>query len=718
MSALPVSDRRDRAQRFRDNIPRELQDAGRCFVVWIAKPKKSDPTKVDKVPYYPTTRRARGANGTPEDRASLGTFDEAVALFERARMYAGIGAASLPDLGFWFLDLDDVDDPARESATFVELVERSGTYYERSPSGRGIRAVFRGRLGFSAKNHAAGVEVFDGSAFVTLTGDTAVPGRAPVEVPPELRERILATTRGHERRASAPQSNDPTPLDVYVPPVGMTDDEIRAELRWLREHDYDNWREEGMAIHHETGGHPRGLALWLENSIGREGYDGPEALTKRWKGFGRKVVQPVTLRSLMARANRARATVGLAEPLRKHLRATKQGLIPDEENVRLILEHDPELQGVLRFDEFSGETILAAPIPDGTAVVSERGVPRPWQDSDTVALQTYIQRRILPRIGRDRVEAALTLHSRTRCAFHPVRDYLQGVKWDGVERVDTWLQVYLGAHGQPDEYLRAVGPKFLIAAAARILEPGCKADSALVLESPQGSGKSTAAKVLAGDAWFSDSLPADLAHKDARDHLRGKWIVELPELAQFRRAEIETIKAFLSRCVEQYRPAYGRREVHYPRQCVFIGTTNEQHYLVDTTGNRRFWVVKCGRIDLDALRRDRDALWAEATCRYYTGERWHLSAAEGALAASEADSRVMVDPWTAQVADVLDDSLVGDGRPDVTPGEVLQLMGLPTTERHGRNAARVAAILRELGWRQGQRHKTRGQVYLSPRVQG
>jgi predicted P-loop ATPase len=248
---------------------------------------------------------------------------------------------------------------------------------------------------------------------------------------------------------------------------------------------------------------------------------------------------------------------------------------------------------------------------------------------------------------------------------------------------------------------------------ARVFEPGCQADCAIVLEGPQGIFKSTCLRILAGDEWFSDCLPADLKHKDAKDHLRGKWIVELPELAQFKRNEIETVKAFLSRRHEQFRPSYGRHEISYPRQCVFAGSTNEEHYLVDTTGNRRFWCVKCGEIDLAGLARDRDQLWAEAVHLFRQGALWHLTGEASDTAAGQATERIAVDPWTAMVAEAL--RLLPLMHADVSPGEILNSLALTTEQKHPRSAARVAVILRNLGWCKADgRHRTRGTLYNRP----
>src|SRR5581483_7104435 len=181
--------------------------------------------------------------------------------------------------------------------------------------------------------------------------------------------------------------------------------------------------------------------------------------------------------------------------------------------------------------------------------------------------------------------------------IHPVKAYLHALLWDGVQRVDTWLSAYLGA--EDTEYARAVGSRWLISAVARIYRPGVKADCCLILEGPQGIKKSTALRTLAGE-YFTDEL-ADLGSKDAALQIRGVWIVEISELDSLARSEIASIKAFMSRTADRFRPPFGKRVVECPRQCVFAGTVNHTEYLRDETGARRFWPVLCGTIDIEAL---------------------------------------------------------------------------------------------------------------------
>lgn len=226
--------------------------------------------------------------------------------------------------------------------------------------------------------------------------------------------------------------------------------------------------------------------------------------------------------------------------------------------------------------------------------------------------------------------------------FHPVREYLSDLEWDGVSRVDSWLSTYLGAVG-PEEYVSIVGRKFLLAAVARIFEPGIKFDYMMILEGGQGIGKSSTGKILAKD-WFIDSLP-DLSDKEAALNLQGNWLCEMGELANLRKADVETTKAFISRDTDKVRPPYGRRSVELKRQCVFFGTTNaNKDYLKDKTGNRRFLPITVTNLDRESLIRDRDQLWAEAVYLYdMLGEPLYIGDDIKSLVEEEQSDRVSYD---------------------------------------------------------------------------
>jgi predicted P-loop ATPase len=295
-------------------------------------------------------------------------------------------------------------------------------------------------------------------------------------------------------------------------------------------------------------------------------------------------------------------------------------VLPILANILMALRQAPELCDAFTYDEMLAATILNCKLPAAeSAEPTGVGVhPRPLRDDDVTQVQEWLQWQGMPKIGRETTHQAISKRAQER-AFNPVRDYLDSVAWDRKPRLGKWTSYYLGA--EPSNYHSGIGQMVLIGAVARIYEPGCKFDYAMVLEGPQGVGKSRACKALGGD-WFSDSMPDIAQAKDAAQHLRGKWIIELAELAAIGRAEAEALKAFISRPVERYRPPYGREEVHEPRRCVFIASTNKETYLKDETGGRRFWPVRVGSIDIDALTHDRDQLFAEAVDRYRAGEKW------------------------------------------------------------------------------------------------
>lgn len=282
--------------------------------------------------------------------------------------------------------------------------------------------------------------------------------------------------------------------------------------------------------------------------------------------------------------------------------------------------------------------------------------------------------------------------------YSPVKDYLTGIIWDGTERLKNWLVTYLGA--EPSLYVSEIGAMFLIAMVARVFRPGCKADYMPVIEGPQGVMKSTACKILGGD-WFSDSLPDVTSGKEASQHLRGKWLIEVSEMHAMSRGEDALLKAFITRTAEQYRPPYGGEEVIEPRQCVFIGTTNKGAYLRDETGGRRFWPVKAGTINPDALSRDRDQLFAEAYQWFLSGDHWWPDAAfELEHIAPQQKYRFDTDAWESIISQWLADSAKTSVLvKDVAIGAIQM-----DKQRIGRSDQnRITAILERLGWKRQSR---------------
>jgi predicted P-loop ATPase len=273
------------------------------------------------------------------------------------------------------------------------------------------------------------------------------------------------------------------------------------------------------------------------------------------------------------------------------------------------------------------------------------------------------------------------------------------------------------------ELVRAIGRKVLVSAVARVERPGCKVDHMLILEGPQGTLKSKALRALAGDAWFTDQI-ADLGTKDSSQDLKGVWLVEISELSAIRPGEVEKVKAYISRQVDHYRPSYGRHSIDVPRQNVFVGTTNDAEYLSDSTGGRRFWPICCTNIDVEALARDRDQLWAEAVARFKSGENWWLDANElRSDARKEQEHRRIADPWESIIATWLDHPatkpdregvrlpiVLKDGR--VTVAQLLEHAICKPSERQSKSdQMRVGKILKLFGWK---KRKTDGNVVWEP----
>ncbi|MCP3099000.1 virulence-associated E family protein [Myxococcus sp. K15C18031901] len=381
-----------------------------------------------------------------------------------------------------------------------------------------------------------------------------------------------------------------------------------------------------------------------------------------------------------------------------------------EANVFAVLLNSPEWRGVLRFNESTKQLEV-----DGGPLGMN-----PDLETLDVLVANWIQQSTYGQLGLR--PKALTVSQQIlgvakRNSYDPVAEYLGGLVWDGTPRLDELLVTYFGARGDA-RYLRAVGAKFAISAVARALRPGCKVDTVMILEGPQGLRKSTAFRILGG-RYFTDAY-IDVTNKDSAMLASQYWLIELAELTTFRKSEDQALKAFLTRTEDTYRPPYGRTNVKSPRRCVFVGTTNEDDYLRDPTGHRRFWPVKCSHIDTDALARDRDQIWAEAVARFNQGESWWLTSEEAAGAEQQAalraenygDSRKeVILKWLLEMP--------ADKRPnDVTILHVgVEAFSLHPAQVDPRISREIGAALKALNFTRGQRRMgdgTRPLVYYIP----
>lgn len=369
---------------------------------------------------------------------------------------------------------------------------------------------------------------------------------------------------------------------------------------------------------------------------------------------------------------------------------TGDQLLAGFHNAILLVRNDPALT-TIAFNALTQRIVL-------------RGEnDREWTDEDT-HLTTARYEAIFGWQGSDRfISEAATIVAKER-AFHPLQDYLTGLVWDGAQRIDTWLIRHAGAADTP--YNRTVFSKWMISAVARAMRPGCKVDQVLVLQGKQGGFKSTFLRALVGDEYFTDQLPPMTNGRDFEEALLGMWVAELSELDHLSQTGVTTVKAVVVRQIGRCRLPYAKRTVALPRTVVFAGTTNEDEFLRDATGDRRFWPVHVERCDHLQAVVDRDQLWAEAYHRFASGECWHLddSAEEGAR--REQAARYRVDPWEPEVL-----RFVSTREWVATQDVLTTALERPLGQVEPKDQGRVVRILKRLGGARRQRRINGKQVW-------
>ena len=288
--------------------------------------------------------------------------------------------------------------------------------------------------------------------------------------------------------------------------------------------------------------------------------------------------------------------------------------------------------------------------------------------------------------------------------YHPVQEYLAALPaWEGKTSIDSLFTKYFGA--EDGGAIRSYGRKMMIGAVARAMMPGCKLDNMVILSGPQGAGKSRGVRALA-PTWFSDA-PLQIGDRDAVLALHNVWLYEVAELDSFRGRAAQKIKAFLSTQSDRYRGVYSRHYTMSHRSCIFVGTTNEERFLRDSTGNRRFWPVQIGaKVDVDGIERDRAQLWAEAYQAYLKQEQWHLTDDEMKDLLRDQEVHIEIDPWTYPVLDFMESpkQLLTPPRMD----EILEAVGVEHGRQDKRAMLRVSDILTQHGYRSRQTRRPNG----------
>jgi putative DNA primase/helicase len=386
-------------------------------------------------------------------------------------------------------------------------------------------------------------------------------------------------------------------------------------------------------------------------------------------------------------------------------------LKPTEGNTLTILANDDEIKGALVLDAFRVKWMWMRRPPGDFDDDGRTGWPREMRPEDIHYVQQWTERAHGLTVGSKTVGAKLGAIA-ARNSVDVLTDYIEGCAkaWDGKNRIDTFLTACAGV--EDGEHTRAVSRRFLISAAARALEPGCKVDTMLVLEGEQGARKSTLLRVLAGGigktSWFSDNVPIDVDTKDACMALAGHFIVEFSELDKWKRADKAALKAFTSRQNDKFRPPYAAEPVDWPRRCVFAGTTNASAYLDDATGARRYWIVRCtAPIRIDRLRKYRDQLWGEAAHAAKASiaaqaagledvrNQWWLTKDEEVRARAETDERYISDPWEAELEEW------ATGRAYLTTRDAMHFLHIEPAKATRADQMRLADVFIRLGYGEG-----------------
>lgn len=694
-------------------VPHELKTQS-CWVCWKQEERNG---KATKVPYSPHGGKARS-----NDPRTWGTFKEACYVAD-VRGFDGVGIVLQGDLVGYDLDVKGIPERTEIARQILSEAKRFGCYVEISPSGKGFRIFVRGHLPRAGKGSPYNwIEAYDHTSprYLTVTGDIvnsldgipeawgfvewmheqflhkeevkpvsqAAPRMSVNLSDSELIEKIRASASGAKFEAlySGQSGDDHSAADL----------ELCNILAWWTNRDATQmdriFRSSGLIRDKWDRRHHSDGRTYGEGTI-------QTAIAGCSGGYDPKYREPApALKPKPQSTEPTEASETSNDEWKAELQWNYKDGVPttlkrSAFNLALILAHD-ERCACFGLDEFCDRVGFTSPPPWNTShqnVVGESG--RWWDNADYTRLQFWLAAEYGPTWGKEQIADSMKMVATSR-KFHPVRSWLDAQKWDGVKRLDRWTSLYMGAEENP--YTSLVGRLWLISAVARIYQPGCKADHVLILEGPQGLKKSTALRLLAtiGDqAWFNDTN-MHLATKDSYVSLRGSWIVELAELQQLIRAETEDAKAFFTSCVDRYRPPYERDIQEYPRQCVFAGTVNEDRYLRDSTGNRRYWPVKATKIDLHRLESEKAQLWAEAVAAFKDGARWWPEGEdEIRLCVGEQEERQIGDAWESLIFEFLD----GCTAKKLTTAEILKgALGMDAEKIGRREEMRVSKIIEPL----------------------
>lgn len=683
-------------------IPKELK-ANKRWAPWQAvwREKKG---KYDKVPRQAARPEFGISTAKPERWYS---YETALAAYEANKhVLDGIGYCMTGPHGVVGIDLDGcVSESGKVADWALAVVQAVGSYTEISPSGRGLRILVYGQTPCDWTNHDIGVEVYGGheARFLTVTGKHLAGSptevrQAPEGVLAELQEKYAR----EKHTAEVIDFEIPDVLDeMFLPDVeSLPLDEKPG--RFLRLGEYQDDRSGAL--------HAAGVALYslglddetvfsilaqnrfaMEVALDHRRQDQDRALRYLWREHCVKAKPKASTVAVADEFPMVELPKDAPAPLPAFKRDGKGRIEATVENLLAALRR-PDFCGMqIAYDAFRDEIVFALEGREGQ-----------WQrftDVHYTRLRAQLERRGFKPVGRELIRDTV-LEVADANGMDTAIEWLEGLEWDGIERIDTFFPTYFSA--ADTEYTRAVSAYLWTALAGRVMQPGCKADMVPILVGPQGAGKSTGVAALVPSSDFFCEVSFSEKDDDLSRRMRGRLVAEIGELRGLHTKELEFIKAFITRTHEDWVPKYREFATKFPRRLVFVGTTNKNEFLADETGNRRWLPMDVGSVDVEGIERDRLQLWAEAR------ERFALFGVEfqqaERLAQGEHDNYVMVDPWVEAVRDWLKepDALTGEApgqseflrTNDVASG-ALNLDAKNTTRMH---QMRIAAVLRELGY--------------------
>lgn len=370
----------------------------------------------------------------------------------------------------------------------------------------------------------------------------------------------------------------------------------------------------------------------------------------------------------------------------------------------LSIIYKAKLENVFRYNELTGqiEYFIETETVKWDKTIK---ICQTLRDRDVILIKSWVAENFDQEFSKDTIlDAIIEISHRNR--YHPIKSWLLGLQWDFKPRLESWLIDYCGAEDNP--YTHEVGQKIMIGAVARAFDPGCKFDYMMILEGDQGIGKTTLVESIGG-AWYAD-IDIKEPGKDTVDAIRGAWIIEVSELAGFKKADVESLKAFISRKTDRVRLAYARLTEDFPRQGIFIGTLNpegDNTYLFDETGGRRFWPVTCSKIDHAGFKLIREQLFAEAAVKYAEKKELYLTNVFAIKRARDVqDNRKPIHPWIELLSELI------RGKDRLTIVEILNFVGIPRERQDHFTTIKAGRIMKELGWvRQREGHGERRYFY-------